>query len=63
MTLQELAGSLPDDYPKPLRTLRRELAVLEAAGFPLVAERVNGQMRWKLIEGYRHIPALTFSAT
>jgi predicted DNA-binding transcriptional regulator YafY len=62
-TLQELASSLPDDYPKHLRTLRRDLAALEAAGFPLFTERVNGQTRWKLIEGYRHIPALTFSPT
>ncbi len=62
-TLQELAGALPDDVPKHLRTLRRDLAALEAAGFPLLTERVNGQARWKLIEGYRHIPALAFSPT
>lgn len=62
-TLQELASSLPEDYPRHQRTLRRDLAALEAAGFPLLTERVNGQTRWKLIEGYRHIPALTFSAT
>jgi predicted DNA-binding transcriptional regulator YafY len=63
VTLQELANSLPDDYPKHLRTIRRDLDALEAVGFPLVTERVNGQTRWKLIEGYRHIPALTFSPT
>lgn len=62
-TLQELADSLPDDYPKHLRTVRRDLAAIEAAGFPLVTEHVNGQTRWRLIEGYRQIPALTFSAT
>lgn len=62
-TLQELADSLPDEFPKHLRTLRRDLAALEAVGFPLLTERVNGQTRWRLIEGYRHVPALTFSAT
>jgi predicted DNA-binding transcriptional regulator YafY len=63
VTLQELAESLPDDYPKHLRTLRRDLAALEASGFPLATERLGGQTRWKLMEGYRHIPALTFSTT
>ena len=63
VTLQELAGSLPDDYSKHLRTLRRDLEALEAVGFPLVTERVNGQTRWRLIEGFRRIPALAFSAT
>ncbi len=63
MTLQELADRLPDDYAKHLRTIRRDLEALEAAGFPLVTERVNGHTRWKLMEGYRNIPALTFSAT
>lgn len=63
MTLQELADRLPDDYPKHLRTIRRDLEALEAVGFPLVTERVDGQTRWKFMEGYRNIPALTFSAT
>lgn len=63
MTLQELADSLPDGYPKHLRTLRRDLAALEAAGFPLVTERVDGGTRWKLMEGSRHVPALNFSPT
>lgn len=63
MTLKELANSLPDDYPRHLRTIRRDLEALEAAGFPLVMDRVAGETRWKLIEGYRHVPALRFSAT
>lgn len=62
-TLQELADSLPDDFPKHLRTLRRDLAALEAAGFPLVTERAGGQTRWKLIDGFHRLPALTFSPT
>ncbi len=63
LTLQELAGGLPDDYPKHLRTIRRDLEALEAAGFPLVTERAGGRTRWRLLDGYRRIPALTFSAT
>ena len=62
-TLGGLAESIPDDYRKHLRTIRRDLAALEAAGFPLVAERTEGHTRWKLMEGYRRIPALTFSPT
>jgi hypothetical protein len=34
------------------------LKALEAAGYPLVTDRVNGQTRWRLIEGFRNIPAL-----
>ena len=62
-TIQDLAESLPDGLPKHLRTIRRDLAALEGAGFPLLTERVEGQVRWKLIEGYRRIPALAFSPT
>jgi predicted DNA-binding transcriptional regulator YafY len=62
-TLQELAESLPDDFPKHLRTIRRDMAALEGAGFPLVTERVDGRVRWKLMEGFRRIPALAFSPT
>lgn len=62
-TLQELVDSLPDDFPKNSRTIRRDLEALQAAGFPLVEDRVNGQTRWRLMEGFHDIPALGFSAT
>ena len=62
-SLQELVESVPDDYPKNARTVRRDLEALEAVGFPLVVEKHNGQTRWRLIEGFRDIPALGFSAT
>lgn len=55
-TLQELAAALPEDYSRHLRTLRRDLEALEAAGFPLFTEPVNGRTRWRLMDGYRHIP-------
>ncbi len=63
LTLSELVESVPDDYPKNSRTVRRDLEALEAVGFPLVNERHNGQTRWRLMEGFRDIPALGFSAT
>ena len=49
--------------PRHLRTVRRDLEALEAAGFPLVTERVDGSTCWRLIEGFRRIPALSFSPT
>jgi predicted DNA-binding transcriptional regulator YafY len=62
-TLKELVDNVPDDYPKNARTVRRDLEALEAVGFPLVTERRNGRTRWRLMEGFRDIPALGFSAT
>jgi predicted DNA-binding transcriptional regulator YafY len=62
-SLQELVDNLPDDYPKNARTVRRDLEALEAVGFPLVVEKHNGVTRWRLMEGFRDIPALGFSAT
>jgi predicted DNA-binding transcriptional regulator YafY len=63
LTLSELVHSVPDDHPKNARTVRRDLEALEAVGFPIITERRNGQTRWRLIEGFRNIPALGFSAT
>ncbi|HLC43494.1 MAG TPA: WYL domain-containing protein [Methylomirabilota bacterium] len=62
MTLQELADSVPDDHPKHLRTIRRDLDALGTI-YPLVTEREDGQTRWKVMEGYRQLPALKFSPT
>lgn len=62
-TLRELAESLPDDFPKHLRTLRRDLAALESAGFPLVTERTGAETRWRLIDGFHRVPTLAFSPT
>lgn len=63
LTLGQLVEAVPDDYPKNARTVRRDLEALEAVGFPIVTEHRNGQTRWRLIEGFRNIPALGFSAT
>jgi predicted DNA-binding transcriptional regulator YafY len=62
LTLAELAAGLPDDFPKHLRTLRRDLEALDIGGFPLVTERVDGHTRWRLLDGAR-APAIGFSST
>jgi predicted DNA-binding transcriptional regulator YafY len=61
-TLEELAASLPQDFACHPRTIRRDLEALEQ-GFPLYTERVDGQVRWKLVEGFSRVPAVQFSAT
>ncbi len=43
LSLQQLVESIPEDFPKNARTVRRDLEALEAVGFFLVTERVNGQ--------------------
>jgi predicted DNA-binding transcriptional regulator YafY len=60
-TLRELARAIPADYARHERTVRRDLEALEAAGFPLITETINGQTRWRFIDGYRHTLALGFS--
>ena len=60
LTLRGLVESVPEDYPKNARTVRRDLEALEAVGFPIVADRHNGQTRWKLMEGFRDIPGFGF---
>ena len=61
-TLQELADALPDDSRKHLRTIRRDLDALTTT-FSIYTDRVDGQTRWKLLEGSRQLPALAFSPT
>lgn len=63
ITLDELQEKLPADYTRHPRTVRRDLEALEAAGFPLVNERVDGCVRWRLMDGVRQAPALSFSPT
>lgn len=38
------------------RTLQRDLAVLESAGFPMISEACNGTVRWHFMEGF-HVEA------
>jgi predicted DNA-binding transcriptional regulator YafY len=62
-TLGELAALLPSDYARHHRTIRRDLAALEAMGYPLVTERLDGQIRWKLLDGFRRLPPIGFAPT
>ncbi|NWG12794.1 MAG: WYL domain-containing protein [Acidobacteria bacterium] len=61
-TLPELAAALPEDYACHPRTIRRDLQALEVR-FPIYTERVDGQVRWKLVEGFSRVPAVQFSPT
>jgi predicted DNA-binding transcriptional regulator YafY len=63
LTMQEMADRLPAEYLRHHRTVRRDLEALEAVGFPLVNERVDGQVRWRLMDGFHKIPAMSFSPT
>lgn len=62
-TLGELAAALPPGMPKHPRTLRRDLEAIEALGFPLYTDRAGGEVRWKLLEGFRRIPMPAFAPT
>jgi predicted DNA-binding transcriptional regulator YafY len=63
VSLDEIVSRLPADYPRHGRTVRRDLEALEAAGFPLINERIDGRVRWRLMDGVRQAPALGFSPT
>jgi len=63
LTLQEMRQRLPEEIQRHDRTLRRDIEALEAAGFPITTNSINGQTRWKLIEGFHQVPALSFSPT
>ena len=54
VTLDEIVSRLPADYPRHGRTVRRDLEALEAAGFPILNERIEGRIRWRLMDGIRH---------
>jgi len=61
-TIEELIRFLPADFACNARTIRRDLQALEAT-FPLYTDRVDGRVRWKLVEGFNRVPAVQFSAT
>lgn len=63
LTLDEIVDRLPADYPRHPRTVRRDLEALEGGGFPVLNERVEGRVRWRLMDGFRQVPALSFSPT
>jgi predicted DNA-binding transcriptional regulator YafY len=62
VTLDEIAERLPADHPGHGRTIRRDLEALETI-FPIINERIDGRVRWRLMDGARQAPALSFSPT
>lgn len=62
VTLDEIEDRLPADYPRHGRTIRRDLEAL-ATIFPILNERSDGRVRWRLMDGARQVPALSFSPT
>lgn len=63
LTLEQLADGLDSSGSRHPRTLRRDLEAIESAGFPLLTERVDGRIHWKLLDGARGAPALRLSPT
>jgi len=61
LTLGQLAEAIDPAATRHPRTLRRDLAAIESAGWPVLTERFDGQVRWKLLEGSHNIPALRLS--
>lgn len=63
LTIEQLSEGLDPSSQRHPRTLRRDLEAIESAGFPLLTERVDGHVRWKLLDGVRTAPALRLSPT
>lgn len=63
LTLAQLVEAIPPDLTRHPRTERRDLAALESSQFPLLTEKVDGEVRWRLLEGFKNIPALRLSPT
>jgi predicted DNA-binding transcriptional regulator YafY len=63
LTLAQLVMAIPAGLTRHPRTVRRDLAALEASHFPLLTERVDGEVRWRLLDGFKNIPALRLSPT
>ena len=61
LTLAQLVEAIPAGLTRHPRTVRRDLAALEASHFPLLTERVNGEVRWRLLDGFKNIPSLRLS--
>jgi predicted DNA-binding transcriptional regulator YafY len=61
-TIEELLGSLPEDYACTSRTIRRDLQALEGR-LLIYTNHVDGCVRWRRLEEFYRLPALQFSAT
>src|SRR5881396_945098 len=56
-TIADLAGQ----HTVSTKTIRRDLAALMEAGFPLYDERYDGKVYWRLSEEYKGLPLATLS--
>src|SRR5438067_4163045 len=56
-TISDMAGS----HVVSTKTIRRDLAALMEAGFPLYDERYDGKVYWRLNEEYKGLPLATLS--
>src|SRR5215218_7102267 len=56
LTLAQLVEAIPADLTRHPRTVRRDLAALEASNFTLLNERVDGEVRWRLWKASRTFP-------
>lgn len=63
LTLAQLVEAIPPDLTRHPRTVRRDLEALEASHFPLLTERTDGEVRWRLLDGFRNVPGLRLSPT
>src|SRR5437867_10537223 len=56
-TIADLAGQ----HTVSTKTIRRDLAALMEAGFPLYDERYDGKVYWRLSEDYKGLPLASLS--
>src|SRR5258707_15471768 len=52
---------LADHHTVSTKTIRRDLAALMEAGFPLYDERYDGKVYWRLSEEYKGLPLASLS--
>src|SRR5678810_1027212 len=52
---------LADHHVVSTKTIRRDLAALMEAGFPLYDERYDGKVYWRLSDDYKGLPLATLS--
>jgi predicted DNA-binding transcriptional regulator YafY len=57
VTVDELAEETDVDR----RTIYRDLAVINEAGYPLVSERVNGRRVYRFLTRFKDVPPISFS--
>src|SRR5437762_10060484 len=56
-TISDMAGS----HVVSTKTIRRDLAALSEAGFPLYDQRYDGKVYWKFNDEYRGLPLASLS--